>query len=447
MKWAIALVLFILALSLRLYHFENRAPFDWDQNRDYTEVRRIASGEPVVLGPVAKGAGGFYLGSLYYYMLYPAYSLFNGNLRALPLTSIFLDSLVVGAVFMLLTNIWSLRQALILSILWGGSFFVIDAARISWNVVLIPLWSLGVIFSLYGITNSTNKQSLYLLGLLAGLSFHIHVTAIPLIPIAGLVFLRHFRYPLSSWLITAIFALLPLTPLLAYDMTHAFANLRLAKALIAYQASQTTGLWDMLIMGATKLGKVLQGLLLSRFVDSVWLGISILLLAVQAMWRSQGVVKIAGLFVIISYSLVVALHDYGFPEYYFAICYLAMLILVIHWITKMSWLTYPLLGFFFILQLQAYTIDPTPFGLGVKEGLVNVLKEYTEPIDVQYVLSPGREGGFGYLLEQANIQSVQTAKTKVVITDNITSPVYIKGELAEDRAQLGRMKIAVDIVQ
>ena len=57
--YILAAVIISLALFLRLYKIENRAPFDWDQNRDYAAISDIAGGKPVLIGPVAKGEGGF----------------------------------------------------------------------------------------------------------------------------------------------------------------------------------------------------------------------------------------------------------------------------------------------------------------------------------------------------------------------------------------------------
>ncbi len=91
-SWIITIVIFTLAFALRFNHFTNNSPFDWDQNRDYGEVAKIATGKLPILGPVAKGEGGFYLGSLYYYLLYPAYYFMSGSLSSLPLISLSIDA-------------------------------------------------------------------------------------------------------------------------------------------------------------------------------------------------------------------------------------------------------------------------------------------------------------------------------------------------------------------
>ena len=58
-------IIFALSIFLRSINLLDRAPFDWDQNRDYSQVLAISQGEYLPLGPVAKGSvGGFFLPSL-----------------------------------------------------------------------------------------------------------------------------------------------------------------------------------------------------------------------------------------------------------------------------------------------------------------------------------------------------------------------------------------------
>lgn len=448
----VSIGIFLLAFLLRSNEFRNRAPFDWDQHRDYGQVVEIVNGEYVPLGPVAKGVGGFYLGSLYYYLLVPAYTLMGGDLGALPLTSIVLDSLAAAAIFLLFRTIWGTKKSLLLAIIWACSWAAIDSSRTSWNVALIPLWSVATLFVFTHLLSSQSRlKSKYfsLLALLFGLSFHIHVSVIPLIPLLFMLNFRSFRFPVSTWAQGALIAIIPLLPLIIYDLTHNLENLRLARMLIAYQNSFKIPFPEMLSMATLKLGKVFAGFLTSRAADNLILGaILIIVSAFYALKSKKPLVRLAASTVLLSYLLVLALHDYGFPEYYFAAGFIPMLIVAVdlfRHLTKPALLTAATLSIF--LNLRAYTTAPTPYSLGVKEQVVQILAAYKTPLDIRYQLNPGRDGGLDYLVVRAGITRDPDSATRVLVADDLKSPLYIDGEHCREKSIIGGLRVAEHIVQ
>lgn len=446
--WFIITLIIALSAFLRFSHFPSQAPFDWDQDRDYSQVIRIAQGEYVPLGPVAKGQGGFYLGSLYYYLLFPAYTLMQGSLGSLPATSIFLDCLAVIAIVILLRGPLGLIPSTILALMWGFSWFLIDASRVSWNVSLIPLWSVLTLSLFSRLISSPSKLHFYLLGLLAGISFHVHVATLPLIPILMIINYRHFRLPLKSWLIMFVWAVLPLIPLIHYDLTHHFANLHLVRGFLASNASVTTPILAMFSMAATKLGKVLSGIFLAKYQDNLLLGLFALALSMRACFAPRPLIRIAGVWVLLSFSLVVALRDYGFPEYYFAPAYLALCLVFLDFVLHISRpLAYVFLAAFIYLNLHAYQTTPSSYSLSAKTQLVTSLLSYPDPLDLTYQLSLGRDGGFRYLVKRSGLIPDAHARSRIVITDKLDGPVYIDGELTRDLTRFGSLKTALYIVQ
>lgn len=452
--WAIGFCIFIFAFLLRSYHFEGRAPFDWDQNRDYGEVRKIASGHYVPLGPIAKGVGGFYLGSLYYYVLAPGYLISHGSLSSLPLTSLSIDALFSGLVYVLLSSVIGKTRAFYTAILWTMSWFILDSSRISWNVALIPLWSLFTIYTLYQIIDHHSPKNFYLLGLLAGLTLHIHVATIPVIPIFIVLFYRHFRYSLKSWLIFFLFAMIPVVPLCMYDLTHQFANLHLLKSLIRYQNSAKAPILPMIMMTITKLGKVVSGLFFGNFSVNIYLGILTLMLSTWAAFSKPLFSKIAGLNVIISTLLIIALHDYGFPEYYFAPAYFSLFVICITTIyTVWRWslpgkiVASSIIILFFLGNISKYSVDPTGFSLLVKTQIVDSLRVVPGPLDIHYSFDPGRDGGLSYLVSRSGIVLDTKSKTRILLTDKLNTPLYIEGELTRDLRQIGNIRSSIYIVQ
>lgn len=450
---ALALLTVLVAIFLRFFHYANRAPFDWDQNRDYGEVKKIAAGQYVPLGPIAKGSvGGFYLGSLYYYLLFPAYGLTSGSLTALPVTSILLDCLMVIAIFLLLSKIIGGPRALGLTALWASSWFLIEASKISWNVALLPLWSLGLIYAFHQAATNHSRPHLYLLGLLAGLALHIHVTALPLIPLLLLLYLRRLSFPLAVWIKAGLLALLPALPLIHYDLTHAGLNLHLLNTFLRSVGSSAPSLPAMTIMALTKLGKVVSGLLFARFVPSLPLGVLTFALALSSVKSKLPLTELAGLHTLILLGMIIGFRDYNFPEYYFVSAYLSIFLLYTQaflplFVKVNSFLPSLVVILIVLLNLRAFTTLPTGFSLGTKTAIVDSLKIFDQSLDLHYAFDPGRDGGLRYLVERAGLRLDPHARTRILLTDKQNTPLYIEGELTRDLTQLGNLRTALYIVQ
>lgn len=451
----LTIAIFFLALFIRSRDYTFHAPFDWDQNRDYSQVVNITSGDIVILGPVAKGVGGFYLGSLYYYLLVPAFLFMSGSLAALPLTSIIFDSLACALLFLLLHRFTGRKLALAAALLWTFSWYAVAASVVSWNVSLVPLWSVIVIYLSLALMSNPNKKLLYWLAFVGGLSTHIHVATIPVVPLLiALLFLRKFR--ITDFIVSGLLFLVPSIPLIHYDLTHSFPNLHLFLFQLKSQASAKVDLIPMLNMTIIKLGKVVAGTIYAKYATSFVVGLATLLASLYYMRDSRPYAKLSALLILIAVVQVLLLHDYHFPEYYFGPAYLSIIMLFIL-------LAHDLVRMLRLSKLQVFTIliivlsannysavkssSPGGYSLGVKESIVSSLKELPQPIDLTYQLNPGREGGFDYLVDLAGISRDPRSIHRVVISDKLSSPIYVDGELAEDQFQQGDLKTSMYIVQ
>ncbi len=450
-KWVsliLTVMLFVLAFGLRFYALAQRAPFDWDQNRDYSQVEQIAHGKYIALGPVAKGVGGFYLGSLYYYLLTPAYLFLRGDLISLPLTSIILDALVGGLLYLLLNKYLGKRTSLAAALLWSTTWLLIEASRISWNVSLVPLWSLLTIYSLTAVIERQSIKHFYLLALLAGLTLHIHVTTFVVIPLLLVFFWRRLHFSPTTWIKAICIGLIPVLPLAIYDLNHSFYNLHLLRDFLTYRSRVDTTYLSMVSVSLTKLGKVVSGIFIANFRDSLALGIATLTLAVFACFKREFVIKISGLMVILATFLIILFRDYTFPEYYFGFAYLPLILVIIHvFFVRLKSIGYLVVLAFIVLNLRAYTAVPTGFSLSNKRAIVTSLKDLAGPIDMSYSFDPGRDGGLRQLISIEGIALDPQSKYRVLLTDKLNTPLYIDGELAHDLTQIGSLKSALYIVQ
>ena len=443
-----ACLVFLFAFLVRAIAIDNRAPFDWDQNRDLEEVIKIRGGEGSLLGPIVKGAGGFYLGPLYYYLLVPSFTLMKGNPSALPLTSVIFDSLAAVLIFLVFKQLGWVRQTLI-TLFYILSWHLIEASRISWNVALSPLFIISVMAVLNNIIASRSAKNLYLWGFLFGLSFHIHVSLIPLIPLLTLLHFKKFAYPLKAYALAFFFFLAPLTPLIVYDLNNHLLNLKLAKNMFFIQKSLEFELFPMIIIALTKLGKVISGIIFSRFSDNIYLGLIWFTLAFIFLRRNP-LIKIASEILVITTLLIVLFHDPAFPEYYFIASYLPIIVIFINslfTLSKRGIIAFLIVVATLALNLASYTRLDTPYSLNVKKQLVLSLRSLPQPLHIKEDFTPGRGGGIGYLLDYYSISRDPNASSKVILTDNVNYPSYFEGELAVDQARFGQIKTALFVVQ
>lgn len=247
----------------------------------------------------------------------------------------------------------------------------------------------------------------------------------------------------------AIFiGLIPACPLALYDLQHSFYNLHLLRDFLGYRIRVDTGYSDMVIMALTKLGKVTSGIFLSQFRDSLMLGVGMIILAFFATFGHSLVVKISGLMVLLSTLLIILFRDYGFPEYYFGFAYIPLCVILISAIFRyLHSLGYLAVGLLIILNLLAFTTVPTGFSLFNKRSIVASLKDIQGPIDMSYNFDPGRDGGLRQLIALEGIVLDPQAKTRIILTDKLNTPLYIDGELAHDLKAIGSLRSARYIVQ
>lgn len=439
-----------LALFLRLYKIENRAPFDWDQNRDYVAISGIASGKATLIGPVAKGEGGFFLGPLYYYLATPAYLLMDGSPLALPLTSVVIDVLAIVAVLGLFRKIIGDHKSLALATIWSCSWFAIEMSRISWNVALVPIWSVLLLWFL------TQKQTLSmvkvgLLGLLVGLSWHIHAA---LIPISLAVLLFTWKTWVLGWkhLVAVIIGYsIPLIPLLLFDLRHSGLNFHLLTQMFEGSTLVTASFPKLLEAIMLRLGKNSQSLLLGISSYHLVLGYVVSITSLLALLFSRGIFRLSGLIIMLNILAIFALKVIGFPEYYFAASYIPTLILfigTISYFTKNNKVILILIILFLVFQnTQKYSFEETPFALSRKVSVAKLMRSLDTPIDMHTIMAPGREGGIKAFYKLYGGKLDGSSPLKVVVTDQSEGPIIEGGELTTIIGNFGGIRVAKIVVE
>lgn len=326
--------------------------------------------------------------------------------------------------------------------IWAVSWFAIENSKISWNVSLLPLWIIWMYA--FGTMHFGNLKRLFIYGILAGLSWHMHASLLPLSLILPALFIPKNINRLQSYLAIVVGYLIPLLPLIAFDVRHAFFNVRLMTTFGSTQLGISHPTLPIVIIDViTKLSRNTQGLFTGNTTPLFFFGLSILALAIWGLFTKNRSLVWASLVVLLNYIFVIALRDLNFPEYYLAACALPIIILFLSLLSKIPYGIVLFTLLCLVLNLRMYTTTPTTFGITNKINTVKAVATLGVPVDTRYELSPGREGGLIPLLSRAGVVVTDTAPTKIVFTDKVGGPIYVGGELASDLSQFGGLRTVI----
>lgn len=171
-------LLFFTHILFMFYNLEKWAVFGWDQiDNAWAAVRILVAHKLPLLGMVAKGNSGIYIGPLYYYLVAAFYFLTGLNPIASPLLAGITSLFSFWVIYWVAKNIFNKNVALVSCFIYTFSSSIIISERIQWPINFIAPFSLLIFYFLY---KAIAGQSKYLIPLAAvtGLSFHIHFTSL-----------------------------------------------------------------------------------------------------------------------------------------------------------------------------------------------------------------------------------------------------------------------------
>ena len=438
LNYVIPIGIIILAAFLRFNNLSYRAPFDWDQNRDYQEVAKISSGKPTLIGPVARGEGGFFLGPLYYYLLTPSFVISGGDPIALPVTSVVLDILTIGLILYLGKYLGNTNFGYVFALIYALSPSMVDASLVSWNVALLPLWVIAML--LFLIKPKYKSIDLLLGGLLLGSSWHIHAALIPLAPILFLARSRSISlFSIKSlWLVTGY--LLMLSPLILFDIRHVGLQSNLIVSMVTAQGEPRAALPLLLDSVLSRFGKNLSSMFGGPGDLNLWLGIVGLSTSLVAAIRGNVLLRLSALAVIANITLVILLGSVGFPEYYLATATIGTL-LIITYILSTHWLGIVVAISLSLFLLATNSATVGPFTLGHKLDLVSVIAEDKSVHKVLYDLPYGRDSGLPILLKRSGAHPSSEGRVIYMISDKTDPSLFIEGEIASEVGWYGGFRL------
>lgn len=186
----ILLFLLLIHIYLRFSQIEQKNIFGWDQvDNAWAVVDILVHHKFPLLGMVAKGNSGIYIGPAYYYLVAIPYFFTNLDPIASGIFAGMTSIIEFFVIFFVCKKLFSTHVALIAvflnTILASNIYF----DRVQWPVDFIPMISLGIFYCLYKILRGNPKYIIWL-AMLTGFSFHIHFTSLffPIIILLSLPF-------------------------------------------------------------------------------------------------------------------------------------------------------------------------------------------------------------------------------------------------------------------
>ncbi len=214
-------LLFIVFIILRFILLTQRANLGWDQIDSAWAAKSILVDKHIfMLGPVAKGNSGIYIGPLYFYLISIFYFFTNLNPIASPIFQGILSIVNLLVLFFIVKKMFNLNVAFIACFINTFTLFIMNSDRGQSDFYLIVPTSLVIFYFLYKVITNHAKYIIYL-AIAVGLSFHVDFTSVyyPLIILLALPFFPRTKATLKYILISIPVFLLFLVPSIVADIT------------------------------------------------------------------------------------------------------------------------------------------------------------------------------------------------------------------------------------
>lgn len=189
-------VIIILAVFIRLYHFQDWLYFAMDQARDAMLVREAYENgvsQLPLLGP--RAAGTFLrLGPIFYYFQFLSAKIFHSTDPAVLAYPDFLFSIFSILLFFFFLRFYFQKTiALVLTALLAFNFIAIQYSRFAWNPNAVPFWTLVCFFGILKLASEENKKKKYFWIILSAIGLavasQLHFLALFVVSAAVFIFL------------------------------------------------------------------------------------------------------------------------------------------------------------------------------------------------------------------------------------------------------------------
>lgn len=218
-------LILIIGFFLRFFHYPNRYGFDFDASRDALISEHAAKNLSFHLIGAGSSLGNFYFGPWYYFQL--------TIVRILPVLYInwiyvgILSLLTVLVAYKLGEKIENKTLGLIAALLTSISLSQITISTTLSNPSLIPFFAMSSLYLFVKcLRDKYSELNIFIFGLVLGLGISIHYQMIDLLIILPMLWVLIRRKRIIAILLSLFGFVLPFIPLIIYDLTHSFYNIK-----------------------------------------------------------------------------------------------------------------------------------------------------------------------------------------------------------------------------
>jgi 4-amino-4-deoxy-L-arabinose transferase-like glycosyltransferase len=228
--WSTILLIAILAVGayLRLHMIRNYMTFLGDEGRDVLIVKRIIVDHKfTLLGPTAS-VGGFFLGPIYYYFMVPFLWISHLDPVGPAIMVALFGVATICLVFKVGKDFFDARAGLIAASCYACSPLVIRYSRSSWNPNVVPFFSILLVYFLWRVVTGRHKVDAFWIGMILGIGIQLHYLFLFLFIVVAVWYIIN-RRSIGFWSSvgkTSAGFLVGVSPFLAFELRHGFANTR-----------------------------------------------------------------------------------------------------------------------------------------------------------------------------------------------------------------------------
>ncbi|MDO9231843.1 MAG: glycosyltransferase family 39 protein [bacterium] len=247
--WALVIII-IVGIFLRTYHFSDWLKFNSDQARDASVVRSMIEENKIpLLGPVAGGTL-FKLGPAFYYFQYLSARVFGVSPNTMAYPDLFFGILAIPLLYLLARQYFEKNISLILTALYAIASFTVQYSRFAWNPNSAQFFDMLFVYSVLKLWNSLERKKMpwiILIGISLGISMQLHTLLLFGMPFASLILaiylFKNKRIKFSGMVLIALIVLILNNTQIVSEIKTGRGNYLDFKNALVYKSDDQNSLW------------------------------------------------------------------------------------------------------------------------------------------------------------------------------------------------------------
>ncbi|MBI2011807.1 glycosyltransferase family 39 protein [Candidatus Daviesbacteria bacterium] len=356
----IFILIFLLALVLRVYRIDVLTTFGRDQGIDFLVVLDIIENHNLTLIGIKTSIGEFFQGPNYIYMLVPAFFIFGLHPIAGAYTAVFVSLLSLILLIFFCLNFIGKRAAIFSGLIFALSpeLVVFGNTPLYQNFLPLPLL-LSLIF-LFKSLNSNRLIHFFALGFMIGFAIEIHFLAITyaLSLFIFLIFKIKNYFKIGIFILGCFFGFLPT---ITFELRNQFFNTNAYFSYIKQSGTKQFNLdnLDAWIKGASDF---LAG---NNEVIGILLLLSMIFILTVNKFKDTNLLNLRSFtFIYLFISIVASLKLNSFQDHYLLPLWIILIILI----PTLLFINFKRLGYFLISTLIAINLVSTLSNLNNNHG-------------------------------------------------------------------------------